>query len=73
MPWTIQDARKHTRKAGSPAEKRQWKSTANAVLGTTGDGVKAIKAANAAITGKPPRKTKPVKTPGAARVTKGKL
>lgn len=58
MPWTLASAGKHTRKASTPATKKQWTSTANAVLAKTGDEAKAIKIANAAVK-KHPSKKKP--------------
>lgn len=49
MPWTLSSGLKHTKKANTPAKKKQWASTANAVLKKTGDEGKAIKIANAVI------------------------
>lgn len=57
MPWTMRDAPAHTRKASTPAKKRQWSTVANSVLEKTGDDAKAIKIANAAVK-KRGRKTK---------------
>jgi len=48
-PWTLKDAIGKTKKASTPAKKKQWAATANAVLKKTGDDAKAIKIANAAV------------------------
>ena len=58
MPWEMSSAGQHTKKANSPAKKKQWSSTANAVLAKTGDDAQAIKVANAAVK-KHPSKKKP--------------
>lgn len=58
MPWTMESATKHTKKAGSAATKRQWASTANAVLAKSGDDAKAIRIANAAVKKHPSKKRK---------------
>ncbi len=47
MPWKPSQAK--TRKAKSPAAKKQWASTANAVLRESGDEGKAVRIANAAV------------------------
>jgi len=60
MPWSMESAGKHTKKAGTPATKKQWASTANAVLEKSGDEGKAIKIANAAVK-KHPSTNKPKK------------
>lgn len=52
MPWTAKDAQKKTKKADTPAEKKKWAKTANAVLKKTGDDAKAVRIANAAISKK---------------------
>jgi uncharacterized protein YdaT len=49
MPWTSKDAEKHTKKANTAAEKRQWAKTANSVLKDGGSEAKAIRIANAAV------------------------
>lgn len=60
MPWTLASAVKHTKKATTPAKKKQWAATANAVLKKTGDDAKAVKIANAAVKKKPaPAAAKP--------------
>jgi hypothetical protein len=57
-PWEMSSASAHTKKANTSAKKKQWSSTANAVLEKTGDDAKAIKIANAAVK-KHPSKKKP--------------
>lgn len=47
MPWKAGDAKGKTRKAKTPAQKKRWSRTANAVLNKTGDEGKAIRIANA--------------------------
>ena len=49
MPWKPSAASGKTKKAKSPAAKKQWSSTANAVLAKTGDEGKAVRIANAAV------------------------
>ena len=49
MPWKSKDASKHTKKADTPAEKKQWAKTANAVLKSSKNEGKAVRIANAAI------------------------
>lgn len=49
MPWSAKDASKKTKKADTPAEKRQWAKVANKVLKETGDDSKAVRIANASI------------------------
>ena len=49
MPWSPKDATHSTKKAKSPAAKRQWSSVANKVLKETGDDAKAKRIANAAV------------------------
>jgi hypothetical protein len=49
MTWTLGDALGHTKKATSAPAKRQWASTANAVLADSGDEGKAVRIANAAV------------------------
>lgn len=49
MPWTAKDASKHTKKADTPAEKKQWAKTANSVLKSSKDEGKAVRVANSAI------------------------
>jgi len=50
MPWKSNDGpSRHTKKANTPAKKKQWASTANSVLEKTGDEATAIKVANSAV------------------------
>jgi hypothetical protein len=49
MPWTPKDASRHTKKAKSPKQKRQWSDVADSVLSRTGDEGRAIREANAAV------------------------
>jgi len=48
MPWKAKDAVKHNKNAVG-AKGKKWAAVADAVLTKTGDDVKAIKTANAAI------------------------
>ena len=45
MPWTAQDAYRHTKKASNPKLQRMWADVANSELEKTGDNALAIKAA----------------------------
>ena len=57
MPWKPDDGPdRHTHKAKTPAEKKQWSSTANAVLKESGDEGKAVRVANAAVKNHPSKK-----------------
>jgi len=49
MPWRSKDVPAKTSKAKSAVAKKQWTSTANAVLAKSGDDGKAIRIANAAV------------------------
>lgn len=49
MPWSPKDAGGKTKKAKSPAAKKQWASTANSVLAKSGDEGRAVRIANAAV------------------------
>ena len=49
MPWTPEDAPRHTRKAATAHLCRLWAEVANSVLADTGDEGRAIRAANAAV------------------------
>ena len=50
MPWTPSSGpARHTKKAKSPAAKKQWSSVANKVLADSGDEGKAVRIANAAV------------------------
>ena len=49
MPWTLEDAPSHTKKASTPKAKRLWADIANKVLAETGDEGRAIREANAVV------------------------
>jgi uncharacterized protein YdaT len=49
MPWTAEDAERHTKKADTPKRQRMWAEIANSVLAETGDEGRAIREANAAV------------------------
>ena len=49
MPWTPSDASAKTRKANTPAAKKAWAKTANAVLERTGDEGQAVRVANSGV------------------------
>jgi uncharacterized protein YdaT len=49
MPWTAEDAERHTKKADSSKRQRMWAEIANSVLSDTGDEGRAIREANAAV------------------------
>lgn len=49
MPWKPSAAPGKTKKAKSPAAKKQWSEVANKVLKQTGDDGKAVRIANAAV------------------------
>lgn len=61
MPWKMSDALRHTGKAATPGAKKQWASTANAVLKRTGDEGQAVRVANAAVKKAKVRKPKLLK------------
>jgi hypothetical protein len=50
MPWTSNDAERHTHKATTPELKELWAKVANESLERTGDEGRAIREANAVIT-----------------------
>ena len=57
MPWTPEDGpARHTKKATTPATRKQWSDTANSVLEKTGDEGQAIRIANAAVKNHPSHK-----------------
>jgi hypothetical protein len=58
MPWKASDATKHTKKANTPARKRQWAHVANKELKATGNEGRAVRAANAAVAEHPAGKRK---------------
>ncbi len=49
MPWTPEDAERHTHKAATRALKELWAKVANECLERTGDEGRAIREANAVI------------------------
>lgn len=49
MPWSAEDAQRHTRKADTPEKKAKWAKIANAALEDGKDEGYAIRVANAAI------------------------
>ena len=49
MPWSPQDATRHTKKAKSATAKRQWSDVADKVLEKSGDEGRAIREANAVV------------------------
>jgi len=51
-PWTAKDAKKHTRKANTPAKQKKWARIATGVLKSGKSESSAIRIANAAIAGK---------------------
>lgn len=57
MPWKPDSGpARHTKAADTPAKKKQWSSTANAVLKKTGDDGQAVRIANAAVKNHPSKK-----------------
>jgi hypothetical protein len=55
-PWDASDATGKTKRATTPATKKQWKTVANAVLAKTGDEGQAIRIASAAVRDHPSHK-----------------
>ncbi len=53
MPWTPKDAPAHTKKANTPAKRKQWAEVADSVLAKTGDDAQAIRAANSVVKNHP--------------------
>jgi len=50
MPWSSDDGpSRHTKKANTPAKKKQWADIANKVLADSSDEGKAVRIANAAV------------------------
>ena len=49
MPWTSDDAERHTRKAATSELKELWAKVANECLDRTGDEGRAIREANAVV------------------------
>jgi len=59
MPWSPSDGpARHSKKANSPAKKRQWADIANKVRDESGDEGKAVRIANAAVKKHPSKKRK---------------
>ena len=56
MPWTLDDAERHTHKATTRALKELWAKVANECLDRTGDEARAIREANAVVAREPPRR-----------------
>lgn len=56
MPWTAKDAKRHTKKANTPAKRRKWSKIANSALRKGSSEGSAIRQANAAVKGKRRRK-----------------
>lgn len=49
MPWTPEDAERHTHKATTPALQQLWARVANETLERTGDEARAVREANAVV------------------------
>ncbi len=49
MPWTANDAQRHTHKASTPALQQLWAKVANEALQRLGDEGRAIREANAVV------------------------
>jgi hypothetical protein len=49
MPWTANEAERHTHKASTPALQQLWAKVANEALERTGDEARAIREANAVV------------------------
>ncbi len=49
MPWTPGESTRKTKKASTPAKKKAWSATANAVLKKTGDEGQAVRIANSVV------------------------
>jgi len=71
MPWTSKDAHRHTHKATSPKQQRQWEHVANIALQRTGNEGLAVREANGVIARhhaaggmvRPPAPTRPFQPP----------
>jgi uncharacterized protein YdaT len=54
MPWSPSDGpSRHTKKANTPAKRKQWSDIANNVLKKSGDEGKAVRIANAQVRNHP--------------------
>lgn len=49
MPWNPKDAKRHTKKATTPARQRQWAEVANSTLERTGNEGLAVREANSVV------------------------
>lgn len=49
MPWEPSDATRFTKKANTPAKKRQWAHVANSALASGDSEASAIRQANSAV------------------------
>ena len=49
MPWTSDEAERHTHKASTAALQELWATVANETLERTGDEARAIREANAVV------------------------
>ena len=49
MPWSPEDAKRHTHKAVTRAQQELWAKVANETLDRTGDEGRAIREANAVV------------------------
>ena len=56
MPWSPDDAPSKTKRANTPAKKKQFSTVANKVLAESGDEGKALRIAKAAVKNHPTRK-----------------
>ncbi len=65
MPWSANDGpARHTKKATTPATKKQWADTANSVLERGGSEGSAVRIANAAVKKHPSKGVGLSKAPG---------
>ena len=62
MPWSPGDAPKHTKKASTPAKKKQWAAVADASLSRGQSEGAAIRQANAVVAKSVSKKTVAKKT-----------
>lgn len=53
MPWSAEDAPKHTKLANTPRKRVLWARVANAVLERTGDEGRAIREADEVVSKQP--------------------
>jgi hypothetical protein len=49
MPWSPDDAQRHSKKAKSGKAKKQWSAIANSILKKTGNDGEAVRIANGVI------------------------